>query len=318
MEVKDANPLITIAITCFNAEATIERAVSSALSQTWKHREIIIVDDYSTDMSWSILNQLAEKFPELIILRNQVNKGAAFSRNRLVDHANGDYIAFFDDDDLSDPERIFYQYQAIQAYKEKSNTNRIACFVSGVRRYTNGYEYPLEAIGSREKVPYGETVANYLLFNSRNRNFFYGSGTPTCCLMIGLEFCHELSGFDESLRRVEDVDFAIRFALSGGHFIGCPQNLLIQYATNSDDKTPQINLNSELSLIDKHKIYLQKHHRYKYAKRWFKIRYYHFTHQRVIFILSLFWFLICFPISGSLHLLRSGPMRIIHERRMRS
>jgi glycosyltransferase involved in cell wall biosynthesis len=51
-------PLITVAITCYEAEDTIVRAVESALAQTWLEREILVVDDGSTDRSVALLEEL--------------------------------------------------------------------------------------------------------------------------------------------------------------------------------------------------------------------------------------------------------------------
>ena len=53
------SPLISIGITCFNAESTIERAIKSALAQDWPKVEIIVVDDCSTDRSWEELARLS-------------------------------------------------------------------------------------------------------------------------------------------------------------------------------------------------------------------------------------------------------------------
>lgn len=85
-----------------------------------------------------------------------------------------------------------------------------------------------------------------------------------------------VGGFDPTLRRVEDVDFAIRVALANGHFIGCPERLFIQYATNTADKTPEKNCEAEIRLADKYKDYLVSTGKYYYAKKWPLVRYYHF------------------------------------------
>jgi GT2 family glycosyltransferase len=124
--------------------------------------------------------------------------------------------------------------------------------------------------------------------------------------------------FDGTLRRAEDADFAVRLALSGGHFIGCPRQLFLQHATVASDKTPRKNLDAELRLIEKHADYLMRRNRYGYARDWFHVRYYHFSGQRLKFLTALVVFLVHYPVSGARHLLRTFPTRWVHERDMRA
>ena len=105
-------PLFTIAVTCFNAEGTIERAVRSALAQTWSPREIVVVDDASTDGSAVLLREFERTHDEIRVIRHDSNRGVAEARNTLLAHARGAVIAFFDDDDESVPGRLEQQYRA--------------------------------------------------------------------------------------------------------------------------------------------------------------------------------------------------------------
>lgn len=310
------HPLITIGITCFNAEHTIVRAIQSALAQDWPNLEVVVVDDASTDHSWALIERMASEDSRVKPLRHATNGGAATARNSLIAAASGELLAFFDDDDESLPERVRVQYETLCQYETQTGAKLIACYASGLRRYPNGYALNLPAIGSQPIVPHGELVADYLLFNDRKSGVFYGAGTPTCSLMARLSTFRTISGFDASLRRVEDVDFAVRLALSDGHFIGCPEHLFTQYATVASDKTPHKNLEAELQLIDKHMGYLKRRKRYGYARNWFQIRFFHFSGQRLKFIWALFVFLLLHPFAGTAHLLRSAPARFVHERGM--
>lgn len=313
---RSAMPRITVGLTCFNAEQTIERALRSALAQDWPDLEVVVVDDVSTDDSWQVINRIANTDRRVKAVRHAVNGGPATARNTILEFATGEFVAFFDDDDESVPARVRMQYEALHNYEMAHDTRLVACYASGVRRYPNGYELQASAIGSRWLAPQGGMVADYLLFNGREKGMFYGAGTPTCALMARLSTLRTVGGFDSNLRRVEDVDFAIRLALAGGHFIGCPEPLYVQYATVASDKTPQKNLEAELRLVEKYSGYLARKKRYRYARDWFKIRYYHFSGQRLVFLLALARFLIRHPVAGLQHLLRSAPGRIRHEKRM--
>jgi glycosyltransferase involved in cell wall biosynthesis len=311
-------PRITVGLTCFNAGPTIERALRSALAQDWPDLEVVVVDDVSTDNSREIISQIAGIDARVRVVCHAVNGGAAAARNTILETATGEFVVFFDDDDESAPERVRVQYEKLRDYETTQGCSLVACYASGTRRYPNGYELRASAIGSRLEVPTGETVADYLLFNDRKEGVFYGAGTPTCALMTRLSTFKAAGGFDSRLRRVEDVDFAIRLALAGGHFIGCSETLYLQHATMGTDKTPQKNLEAELQLVDKYADYLAKKGRYGYAKSWFKVRFYHFSRQRLKFFVALAMFLLQHPIAGAKHLLRSAPARLAHERGMQS
>lgn len=307
---------VTIGITCFNAADTIHRALDSAFLQDWPDLEIVVVDDCSSDDSAAVVDRCIHGRPNARLIRHAVNTGPGAARNTILSQATGEFVAFFDDDDLSLPQRVRVQARRIIQYEQAASTRLLACFASGRRCYPNGYELPLPAIGSRPRVPSGSMVADYLLFNRREPGVFYGAGTPTCALMARRSTFHALGGFDPTFRRVEDADFAIRLALAGGHFIGCGDELFTQHATVAPDKTPNMNNAAELQLIEKHADYLRSRGRYRYARQWFNIRHLHFSGQRWRFAGALLLFLAQFPFAGTRHVLRSAPSRRTHEKQM--
>ncbi len=309
--------LITIGVTCYNAEKTIKRAIDSALAQDWVNIELLIVDDCSSDDSIQIIESVIDNRPKARLVRHPDNRGPAVARNTLLAEAQGDIVVFFDDDDESHPTRVRKQYELLSAYEASIGSRLVACYASGVRRYPNGYELAMPAIGSRPEIPQGEAVVDYLLLNKRSTGMFFGAGVPTCALMARVDVFSSVGGFDPGLRRVEDLDFAIGLALSGGHFIGTSQALFTQLATTGTDKTPRINLDAELYLIDKYRAYLDRKGMYSYARDWFKLRYYHFSKQHFRFALGIGIFILSHPIEGGRHIARSVPARWLHERKMR-
>jgi GT2 family glycosyltransferase len=196
-------------------------------------------------------------------------------------------------------------------------STEIVCYASAVRRYPNGYELFMPAIGSNGAAPSGEEIADYLLYNARKHGLFYGAGTPTCALMASVSTLRAIGGFDASLRRVEDVDVAIRLALRGSHFVGTKKLLVVQYATVSADKSALKNFQSESLLVEKYATYLRTKRSYSYAKRWFYIRYLHFDRQKVLFTINIGLFFMRYPIRSFKHFVTSVPKRWLHERRMR-
>ena len=77
-------PLITVGITAYNAAGTIEAAVESALAQNWKPKEIIVVNDASSDCTGEILDALASKFPDIRVIHHPENKGVAGAKKQFV------------------------------------------------------------------------------------------------------------------------------------------------------------------------------------------------------------------------------------------
>ena len=104
---------VSIIMPAFNCQSTVGHAAGSILSQTWRNLELIIVDDASTDGTWSILQELAARDERVHILRNSVNVGPYVSKNRALSIASGTYITIHDADDWALPERIERQVQDI-------------------------------------------------------------------------------------------------------------------------------------------------------------------------------------------------------------
>ena len=90
---------ISIVITAYNKEATLQRAVESAVGQTWGNIEVILVEDKSTDNTRDIAFGLAEKYPSVTLLLCGRNIGAGLSRRRGISASRGDYVLLLDGDD---------------------------------------------------------------------------------------------------------------------------------------------------------------------------------------------------------------------------
>lgn len=89
---------ISVVITTYNRKYEVVRAIKSALIQR-VHKEIIVVDDASSDGTYNhLLNEFGENLP-FVYIRNKENKGVAYSRNTAYMKAIGDYIAYLDSDD---------------------------------------------------------------------------------------------------------------------------------------------------------------------------------------------------------------------------
>ncbi len=104
-------PLVSILIPAYNAEPWIAATIKSALDQTWPRKEVVIVDDGSSDQTPAVARRFAAKGVSAV---TQENQGAAAARNKAFTLAQGDYIQWLDADDLLAPDKIGRQMQTLK------------------------------------------------------------------------------------------------------------------------------------------------------------------------------------------------------------
>jgi len=187
------NPLVSVVIPAYNpTSSTLKEAIDSALGQTYRQLEVVIVDDGSTvDTRW-----LLGAYGGRIRYVRKANGGPASARNIGVGLARGEYIAFLDADDRWEPDKIARQVDALQRHPAAglvySSVSRIDAHgrLQGVRRH------PMARSG---------WVAEQLLL----KNF-----VPTSTVMVRACCFTTLGRFDESreLISVEDYDMWLRIA----------------------------------------------------------------------------------------------------------
>ena len=105
------DPLISVIIPVYNGERYLAQAVESALAQSWRRMEIVIVDDGSTDGSADV----ARRFAPSAKYDVQPHAGPGAARNRGVEMAQGDYLAFLDADDLWVKDKLKLQMAAFDS-----------------------------------------------------------------------------------------------------------------------------------------------------------------------------------------------------------
>lgn len=310
-----SSPLVTIGIAVFNAEDTIVEAIESALSQTWSSIEIILVDDCSTDSSIKILEDYETRFEEIRLIKFDINKGVAESRNQLINQARGEFLAFFDDDDVSIVDRIELQLNCIQKYEEScSGDVMVICHSSRRLIYADGDEQIAGTMGTdrKQSAPSGITVAERILIGVPLKNG-YGA-LPTCSQMARLTTYKKLNGFDPAFRRSEDTDFNIRLAKEGGHFIGIEKPLVIQQMT----KTPDKNLRDEYMyaklLLDKHKEIPDRYGLYDYCCKWLEIKQAWLEKKYYVYLTGLFVVFAQHPVLTVQRMSAAVPNMLLNKR----
>lgn len=112
-------PLVSILIPAFNAQSSIAETLRSAISQTWERKEIIVVDDGSTDRTVDVARQFES---DSIHVVTQKNSGAAAARNTAYSLCRGDYVQWLDADDLLSSDKIARQVDYIMSERSCPRT----------------------------------------------------------------------------------------------------------------------------------------------------------------------------------------------------
>mgnify|MGYP001179036401 FL=1 len=312
----DNAPLVTIGILCFNAESSILNALQSALNQTYKNKEIIVIDDCSTDNSLKVIRE-SKYINKIKLFQNKKNAGAAYSRNFVTKESKGSYICYMDDDDFSDKYRIEIQIKSIHD-QGFNKSDRVLCICNINRTYSTGYIKKMKVFGTKGLKPSNSEMIDFLLFNEKNPSVDYGFGCPTCAMLISKKALELVDGFDENLKRVEDMDITIRLSRLGCNFVNSNKTFVNQFSTLGKDKLPINNLKSEIMIIKKNKLYLKNKSIYFYSRLWPYLRFYHFTRNYFFLVLTLMIIFFINPRRTTSHFISSATNRIKHEQKIKN
>ena len=122
----------------YNCESTLEEAIESLFAQTYPDWELILCDDASTDGTYAVAKKYAARYPEKIrLLRNETHSYLAYSLNRCLKEADGEFVARMDGDDRSLPDRFEKQVAFLREHPE------IAIVGTAMRRFNDDGELGL-------------------------------------------------------------------------------------------------------------------------------------------------------------------------------
>jgi len=146
-------PLASILIPCYNSEQWISETIESALAQTWRNKEIIIVDDGSTDDSFAVAKRFKSPIVKVI---SQENRGAGAARNRALKEAQGDFIQYLDADDLLSSNKVESQISILL-----NHSNKVA--VCDTIHFFDGEDYQLKSTSEKWYLYDTDDPINFLI-----------------------------------------------------------------------------------------------------------------------------------------------------------
>lgn len=106
--------LVSVIMPSYNAAKYVERALNSVFEQTYQKVEIVIVDDHSSDGTPELIQKYADIHPEIRYVPLEKNMGAGYARNKALELARGQYVAFLDCDDEWMPDKLERQLKCMK------------------------------------------------------------------------------------------------------------------------------------------------------------------------------------------------------------
>jgi glycosyltransferase involved in cell wall biosynthesis len=219
------DPLVSAIIPTYNRAHIVCEAVDSILQQSYGRIEIIVVDDGSKDDTKARLEQYGSR----IRVISQVNAGPAAARNRGMEVAKGELVAFLDSDDIWLPTKIERQVALLQKVGE--SVPCCLCNIAMQWRSGERASFDISALkpDSTEGVwlnPDEVLATRFVLFNQG--------------VVIRRQVLGRICGFDEKFRCLEDYEFSLRLSLEGPWaFIEEPLVIWRESMTNSLYKNSQ-------------------------------------------------------------------------------
>ena len=106
--------LVSIITPVYNSGLFLDEMIQSVISQSITNWELLLVDDFSSDNSISIIEKYTNKYPNINLIKNSKNIGPGLSRNKAIKKAKGRYIAFLDSDDIWKKDKLSIQLSFMQ------------------------------------------------------------------------------------------------------------------------------------------------------------------------------------------------------------
>ena len=201
--------LISVIMSTYNSEETVEKSIESIISQSYRNFELLIIDDASTDNTFKIISPYQAKYKNIKIFQNQKNIGLTKCLNILLEKTQGEYIARQDDDDISINIRLENQLKIIKTKNLDFCTTRA-----------------ITSPGGRSRPRFSYYLPQKVLINYKNP-FVHGT------LMIKKNTITEIGGYDENFYYSQDYKLMYDLIKKGYKFKTLRDKLYILNTKNN-------------------------------------------------------------------------------------
>lgn len=232
MRVMNTNPLVSILIPNFNKIAYIEDMLESIRIQTYLNWECIIVDDHSDDGGFEVLQEFEKKDARFRVFRrpSYFSKGANSCRNFAFSIAKGEYIQWFDSDDILLPQGLEFKVQFLEKNPEVS-------FVVSKAKVVYDASYKGRR-GFKQNFTYENLIKDYLQFK-----ILFITGGP----LFRREVFNSIGLFNQNLKKHQEWDLFFRAILAFPNW-GILENETFEYRING--QSISASLTQKLDLLD--------------------------------------------------------------------
>lgn len=184
--------LVSIIIPTHNREDYIVETLISAANQTYKNIEVIVVDDHSNDNTINVVNSFIEGRPNFFLFQSD-GLGACHARNYGLAKSQGEYIQFFDDDDIMCPDYIDRRLKILKEEK----LDYVSC------DFDHFEDKPANIVFHRK---ISETPHNI-------KGHIYYMNLPTQCFLVTYSGINKIGWWDEEIKRLQDMAYFHRLYL---------------------------------------------------------------------------------------------------------
>ena len=247
---------VLIVIPTYRREDRVERAVLSALNQTYPYVKVVVVDDNGKGNDHQLnTEQILGKYirnNKITYLVNEVNSGGSFSRNQGLFSCESDFVTFLDDDDEIYPNKTEEQVNCL----EKLGTEYSCCYSAYDKLLADGIKY----LSS-------ESVAGDCYAYALSRSIYVGSGSN---LLVRTIVAKQVGGYDISFKKNQDLEF-LAHVLKGYLLAYVDKPLfLVHYEIRENNFSNEVLVTAESKFIETFKKEIDSLGKYK-AKRIYRI-----------------------------------------------
>ncbi|NLD91042.1 MAG: glycosyltransferase [Fibrobacter sp.] len=219
IESQNQNTKVSIILAVYNGKAVVESTLKSIFNQDYRNYEVIAIDDGSTDDSISLLKEYEKKHSEKMKIIQQSNAGVSAARNVGIKYARGEYIAFLDQDDVWETNKIKKQVTILD------NTNDFSFVFCNFYRFKHAdgkrFEKTNTDINSFIlKLPHKNYTKadNVYLYDSKNTMEFLLKGYPIypSTMMLRKNILEKVGMWNPLFPRCQDFDLSIRCSKYSG------------------------------------------------------------------------------------------------------